>query len=151
VVSAFGYNRGLNKHKDGLKMIKQKFKEGFTLIEVLVVLGVIAIIASIAVPSIKGITTQAEATKVITDMRNVEVAVLNYSLFNSNLKDLNIETLVNENYLSTTPENIQISAGGSREIKIEYTGEDLSGKDLYKIDKDISYSEGSFPYLLVTY
>ena len=41
---------------------------------------------------------------------------------------MNIETLVNENYLSTTPENIQISAGGSREIKIEYTGEDLSEK-----------------------
>jgi prepilin-type N-terminal cleavage/methylation domain-containing protein len=132
-------------------MIKQKFKEGFTLIEVLVVLGVIAIIASIAIPSVKGITNQAKATKVITDMRNVEIAVLNYSLYNKSLTGLTIDTLVNENYLSTKPENIQISAGASREIKIEYTGEELSGKDLQKIDNNIYFEDGSLPFLVVTY
>ncbi|HOB15688.1 MAG TPA: prepilin-type N-terminal cleavage/methylation domain-containing protein [Defluviitoga sp.] len=134
-------------------MVERKFKEGFTLLEVLIVLGIIAILVSIAIPSVKGITTQAKATKVVTDMRNVEIAVLNYSLYNKSLTGLTIDTLVNENYLSTKPENIQITPGASREIKIEYTGEELSGKDLQKIDNNISYEEESTdkPYLLVTY
>lgn len=134
-------------------MVERKFKEGFTLLEVLIVLGIIAILVSIAIPSVKGITTQAKATKVVTDMRNVEIAVLNYSLYNKSLAGLTIDTLVNENYLSTEPENIQITPGTSREIKIEYTGKELSGEDLKKIDNNIFYEKDSTdnPCLIVTY
>ncbi|MDN5346016.1 MAG: type pilus assembly protein PilA, partial [Petrotoga sp.] len=59
-------------------MKNTKFKEGFTVVEVLIVLGIISILASIAIPSVTGLINQAKATKIVTEMQNVQVAVMNY-------------------------------------------------------------------------
>lgn len=128
----------------------EKFKEGFTLIEVLLVLGIIAILTSIAVPSVKGIINQAQATKIVTDMKNVQVAVMNYYIYNSNFSNLSISDLINGGYLDTAPDNIELSNGSLREIKIEYSGITIPATNLQRIDNSIMV-EGDNAYLTVSF
>ncbi|WP_113074834.1 type II secretion system protein [Petrotoga sp. 9PW.55.5.1] len=138
-------------------MKKKKLKEGFTLVEVLIVLGIIAVLTSIAVPSVKGIINQANATKIVTDMQNVQVAVLNYSLYNNNLSGLTIETLISDGYLSSSfnykeneNEIISLADGGINQIKILYTGDSPSALELKKINNNLTI-ENNNAYLLVKF
>lgn len=138
-------------------MKKKKLKEGFTLVEVLIVLGIIAILTSIAVPSVAGIMNRAKATKIVTDMQNVQVAVLNYSLFNNDLSGLTIETLISQGYLSSSfnykeneNELISLADGGINQIKILFTGDSPSAIELQKINNNLMV-EDEIAYLLVRF
>lgn len=53
---------------------------GFTLIELLVVVGIISILASIAVPNFLEAQTRAKVSRAQTDMRTVSVALESYVL-----------------------------------------------------------------------
>ncbi|PNR94641.1 type II secretion system protein [Petrotoga sp. 9PWA.NaAc.5.4] len=129
----------------------KKLKEGFTLIEVLLVLGIIAILTSIAVPSVKGIINQAQATKIVTDMKNVQVALMNYYIYNNDFSNLSIPKLIDEGYLDTAPaNNIGLSNGSLREIKITYTGLTIPATNLRRIDNSIMV-EGDNAYLTVSF
>ncbi len=121
----------------GGNMKNTKFKEGFTVVEVLIVLGIISILASIAIPSVTGLINQAKATKIVTEMQNVQVAVMNYGIYNPDLKGLEMEDLLSDGYLTSQPENIEIDSTNPLEIRIEYNGTTLSATELKKINNNI--------------
>ena len=52
-------------------MIKNKFKKGFTLIELMTVISIVAILAAIIFPGINGYIDRAHKVNVITQARNV--------------------------------------------------------------------------------
>ncbi len=58
-------------------------KKGFTLVEMMVVVVVIGIIAAIAVPSVVSQINREKTAKAKGDLRALQVAVENYSLYNN--------------------------------------------------------------------
>jgi general secretion pathway protein G len=66
-------------------IIDYKKQDGFTLIEIMVVLIIIAIMASFVVPSVINRPDQARFTKVKNDILTIESALDLYKLDNGNL------------------------------------------------------------------
>ena len=83
-------------------------------------------------------------------MKNVQVAVMNYYIYNSNFSNLSISDLINGGYLDTAPDNIELSNGSLREIKIEYSGITIPATNLQRIDNSIMV-EGDNAYLTVSF
>ncbi|KUK80271.1 MULTISPECIES: prepilin-type N-terminal cleavage/methylation domain-containing protein [Petrotoga] len=131
-------------------MKNKKFKEGFTLVEVLIVLGIISILASIAIPSVRGLINRANAIKVVTEMQNVQVAVMNYGIYNPNLEGLTINDLLLEGYLTSQPEYIELDSTNPLEIKIKYTNGTPSATELNNINNNILIDNNT-AYLVVKY
>ena len=68
------------------KMLKKKSK-GFTLVELLIVIIIIGILAGMMMLSTGGATAKAEATKIVSDMRNLKAAAVMYYADNSDWTD----------------------------------------------------------------
>ena len=66
---------------------RQNRRSGFTLVEVLLVVVIIGIIASIAIPAISGKLGTALDTKAVAGMRAIETAVVSYELDHLRLPD----------------------------------------------------------------
>ena len=64
--------------------ISPNAQRGFTLIEIIVVVVILAILASIVVPNIAGRTDQARIVKAEQDIRNIESALQLYRVDNFN-------------------------------------------------------------------
>lgn len=59
-------------------MTRRRFGRGFTLIEVLLVMVILSILAGIALPLLRGAVARADAARVRADVRQIEVAALQY-------------------------------------------------------------------------
>lgn len=88
---------------------RQRYKKegGFTLVELMVVVAVIAILASIALPQFLGAGDKAQKGKVQADMRVIKNAAQLYLIDNPSAQAPTIETLVNEGYLNEAVKNPQ--------------------------------------------
>ena len=60
-------------------------EQGFTLIELLVVITIIAILASISVPVYNSVTERAKITKVLSNVKQVNLACRTYAIDNDGL------------------------------------------------------------------
>lgn len=117
-----------------MKSLKRQANSGFTLMEIMVVIIVIAVLASVAGPMIGNITDQGKASATRASMQNVKTALVNYNndlgrfphigvTYNSdniNAADGNClgpnvdkNVLVNEN-VATPFSNMNIAAYGKR-------------------------------------
>ena len=61
----------LNKHKSG---------QGFTLVEIMIVVAIIALLASIAVPGFLRARKRSQASRIINDLRLIDGAVDQYAI-----------------------------------------------------------------------
>jgi prepilin-type N-terminal cleavage/methylation domain-containing protein len=61
----------------------KRFLKGFTLIELLVVIGIIALLASIAVPAFTGVQIRAAQTKAMSNAKQVGLACKQYAIDNN--------------------------------------------------------------------
>ena len=118
--------------------MNKKWKEGFSLVEVIIVLGVIAIITSIAVPSVSGLINQAKATKVVTNMRTLQSSIVQYSIYNDDLTGLDFQDLIDAELLTAAIPDLTISkADFSDEVTISYTSDTPDASKLQTIDPQI--------------
>ena len=127
--------------------MNKKWKEGFSLVEVIIVLGVIAVIASIAIPSVSGLIEQAKATKVVTNMRTLQSSIIQYSIYEDDLSSLTYQDLIDEGLLSAEIPDLSITVGTLDRVTISYTEDSPDLTKLQKIDSQILGDDTTDPYI----
>lgn len=112
-----------------MRLRKSKMKQnkkGFTLIELVVVMCIIAILASALIPQISGYITEAKKMKVLDQSRTVVMAVDSYNLKNTvKLND------------SDTIEKIKANPGVSKYLNEDVKLDNLKDTTTIKECKDI--------------
>ncbi len=106
-------------------------RKGFTLVELLIVLAVIAALMAVATPLALNAVKNAKASQVAQNFRNIKAAFENY--FNTEKPatptGVNITELKNKGYLSNEPANFTLAVtggtGGTYDVTITYTGKDV--------------------------
>ncbi|MEE8417757.1 MAG: prepilin-type N-terminal cleavage/methylation domain-containing protein [candidate division Zixibacteria bacterium] len=68
-------------------------KKGFTLIELLIVIAVISILVSIALPRFRGMQDEGNIAKAKGELRTLQTAVESYYIHNNNVYPANLGTL----------------------------------------------------------
>jgi len=81
-------------------------RDGFTLIELIIVMAIISTLLSIATPTAVGALKKAKATQVAFNLRNISAALQIYYLINNSITDIQI--LKDSGYLSGNVENYRI-------------------------------------------
>jgi prepilin-type N-terminal cleavage/methylation domain-containing protein len=93
-----------------------KRRGGFTLVEIMIVVAIIALLAAIAVPGFLRARKRSQATRVLNDLRLIDAAVDQYAIENNKTSGATISTAMWTQYLK------QGSA-------LYNTGKDLFGND----------------------
>jgi len=102
-------------------------RKGFTLIELLIVLAVIAALMAIVTPIALNAVSQAKATQVASNFRNIKSAVESYVNIERALPQ-STSTLVNAGYLNSVPKEFSLNSDdafdttGVGTVTILYTG-----------------------------
>lgn len=71
-----------------LKKLQNRQKKGFTLVEILVVIVIVAILATVLIPKIAGFTDKAKETGVINDFRSMQTSIQGVGILNTGFKGL---------------------------------------------------------------
>ena len=107
------------------KMLKRKSK-GFTLVELLIVIIIIGILAGMMMLSTGGATAKAEATKIVSDMRNMKAAAIMVYADNGEWpNDTTADSL--DKYLDTdmASTSYDLTASGDVRVNVDQTKDDL--------------------------
>ncbi len=92
----------MNKNKD----------QGFTLVELLIVIVILGILATVTVFAVRGITDQGEENACKTEKRAVETAIEAYYTQNNQTDATAISNLVGASaYLKTNPAYVTVAFG----------------------------------------
>lgn len=65
------------------KSVSAGFNEGFTLVEIMIVVSIIALLAAIAVPGFLRARKRSQASRIINDLRLIDSAVDQYAIENN--------------------------------------------------------------------
>lgn len=146
------------------KMIKKYRKaKGFTLVELLIVIIIIGILAGMMMLSTGSATDRAEATKIVSDLRNLKSAALLAYLDNSNtwVTDLaSLDKYVDQKIDSDTEAKYDLGSVNSDDIYVSYKGTMSTGvkdklsnmaKDagLYENNLETPYTNGTEVFMIV--
>ena len=78
-------------------------QRGFATLEVILMVVVIGILASVAVPRFTDVTTKAHTAKIQADLTTIDTAIQMYYMDGKNKEDLNLDKLKADNYLMDVP------------------------------------------------
>jgi prepilin-type N-terminal cleavage/methylation domain-containing protein len=85
--------------------------DGFTLVEMLIVVIVLGILATVTVLAVRGITEKGADSTCVTDRRMLETAVDAYTAVHSGA--VSEQVLVQAGFLRDTSDNFDIAPGGA--------------------------------------
>ena len=89
---------------------------GFTLVEIMIVVAIIALLAAIAVPGFLRARKRSQASKILNDLRMISGAVDQYAIEHSKKSDDVVDVVDWTNYIK-------------KDIPLYATGKDLFGND----------------------
>src|SRR5580700_3443424 len=76
-------------------------KKGFTLVEIMIVVAIIALLAAIAVPNFLRARKRSQATRILEDLRLLDSACDQYAIENSKMSGMNPSFGDLKNYIKT--------------------------------------------------
>ena len=90
-----------------------KRRGGFTLVEIMIVVAIIALLAAIAVPGFLRARKRSQAAKILNDLRIIDAAVDQYAIETNRASGFQVAITDWTNYLKkgrsfTTPERISL-------------------------------------------
>jgi len=118
-----------------------KNKAGFSLYEVLIVLAIIAILGTFAVPMVNNVVMKAKMTKIINDMKVLENSIIQY-YYNEDTLPADINALIVDNYLEGAVDNINFSTN-SNVVYVYYDSEIEKADNLEKLDTTLKWSSSN--------
>ena len=98
-----------------LKTITKK-RGGFTLVEIMIVVAIIALLAAIAIPGFLRARKRAQASKILNDMRMIDAAVDQYAIETSKTTGATVDVTDWTNFVK-------------KDTTLYSTGQDLFGDD----------------------
>lgn len=114
---------------------RQKQLNGFTIVELLIVITVIGILAAIAIVSYNGIQDRARATSLMSDL-DTAAATLELDLKQSGAYPLTVATANSGNGLVASPNNTYQYAVGSNASSPTYCLTASNGSQSYMVNQD---------------
>ena len=91
-------------------------RAGFTLVEIMIVVAIIALLAAIAVPGFLRSRKRSQAAKILNDLRMIDAAVDQYAIETSKVSSAPVATADWTNYVK-------------KDTTLYLTGQDLFGDD----------------------
>jgi prepilin-type N-terminal cleavage/methylation domain-containing protein len=74
-------------------------RQGFTLVEIMIVVAIIALLASIAVPGFLRARKRSQASRILNDLRLIDAAVDQYAIETNKMSGATVNTVDWTNYL----------------------------------------------------
>src|SRR5436190_6310830 len=74
------HNNNLNKNQTNMLQKLNKNRGGFTLVEIMIVVAIIALLAAIAVPNFLRARKRSQATRILEDLRMIDSAIDQYAI-----------------------------------------------------------------------
>lgn len=78
-----------------------KNRGGFTLVEIMIVVAIIALLAAIAVPNFLRARKRSQATRILEDLRMIDAAIDQYAIENNKVQNAAVLWPDIQNYLKT--------------------------------------------------
>lgn len=114
----------------------RRSQKGFTLIELLIVVGIIAILAAIAVPNFVEARTRSNISRVKTDMRSIAVALESYRADHPGYP---VGTSDPNEMLQNIAGTLGPLAAGFSALQVTGTGGAIAGLNFHTLTTPISY------------
>jgi len=112
----------------------KKNRGGFTLVEIMIVVAIIALLAAIAVPNFLRARKRSQATRILEDLRLIDAAVDQYAIeFNKKTSD-NVSWTAIKLYLKP---NSNLYTLGKNVLEASYTA------DTYQVDLPVKTPVGT--------
>jgi prepilin-type N-terminal cleavage/methylation domain-containing protein len=92
---------------------EQKQDKGFTLVELLIVIVILGILATVTVFAVRGITDQGQASACSADQKTLETAVEAWYAQNGTTADPTEAGLVADGFLRSESTTFNVGAGGA--------------------------------------
>jgi len=106
-----------------------KNQKGFTLIELMVVIAIIGVLASIAVPKFSSATNSAQDAKLKADLRTIDGAIMQYYAANNKYPADKTALTTDAKYIATWPKD----AGKTNDIAYTYTAASGTTAEYYNV------------------
>lgn len=107
--------------------MKKQMQQGFTLIELMIVVAIIGILAAVALPAYQDYTTRAKMSEVIGFASSAKTAVTECIQNNNDAANCNTNSLVGmapaANITSTYVESVTVGANGQVTVAIQGTND----------------------------
>jgi prepilin-type N-terminal cleavage/methylation domain-containing protein len=116
-----------------------KNRGGFTLVEIMIVVAIIALLAAIAVPNFLRARKRSQATRILEDLRIIDGACDQYAIENNKSSGDSVVWTDVQNYLKTG--SVIYSSGGSDMLGNQYNGNATFTVDSIPKLNSLSYSK----------
>jgi prepilin-type N-terminal cleavage/methylation domain-containing protein len=124
---------------------------GFTLVEIMIVVAIIALLAAIAVPNFLRARKRSQATRILEDLRIIDSAVDQYAIENNKSTGDTVIWTDIQNYLKTG--SVLYNSGGTDLLGNQYSGGTFSVDSIPKLSStsfgklsDVAPSDFWSPY-----
>jgi prepilin-type N-terminal cleavage/methylation domain-containing protein len=103
-----------------MQTIHNSKRGGFTLVEIMIVVAIIALLAAIAVPNFLRARKRSQATRILEDLRIIDSAVDQYAIENNKSGGANVGWTDIQGYLKTG--SVIYNSGGKDLLSNAYVG-----------------------------